>query len=972
MTRALNLVGFLLLISVPISGQCVNSPTVSLSSTFGNTCGLTPVTVSGNTFGGSATKVTITENGSGTVSPGSSTKSPFTFTYTPKNGDIGKIVIITVTTNNPLVLLCAAATATYTLTVNANPSAPAVGTITRPTCAVPTGSVVLSGLPSSGSWTLTRSPGGITSSGTGTSVTISDIPSGTYSFKVTNLAGCTSSASSNVVIPAQPSSPASPVQTVDCSLGPGKAVVKVSSPTGTGITYSLDGGAYQSSTSFSNVNDGNHSLTVRNSSGCTTTGAIFQVTCGCINPPTVTLSTISGSTCSNSPVTVSGNSFGGSATSVTISENGAGTVNPLSSTVSPFAFTYTPVAADAGNTITINVTTNNILGTPCTSATAIYTLNVSPNLSAPVIGSITQPTCTVATGGVILNGLPPVGTWTLTRTPGGITTTGTGTSALVSGLPGGTFTFIVSSAGCISGSSSNVVITALSNAPSAPTVLNVTQPTCYVSTGSVLLNGLPSNGNWTVIRYPGAIPTTTGSGTTILIPDLSPATYTFTVTNSSGCISPPSVDIVLNTQPAIPTPPVIGTISSPTCILPTGSVQMTGLPSSGSWTLTRYPGAVTYIGTGISITVSGIPPGLYNYTLTNAGGCVSSVSANVSVPASPANPPPPLIGTITQPHNDVLTGSVILNGLPESGLWSLTRSPDNVISSGNGISTTISGIAPGTYQFSVTNSIGCNSVLSENLVINPLPESPLVVITNPAPVCFPRTVDITDPKIIAGSTLNLTYTYWTDAAGIIQFKNPSAATAGTWYIKGTSTDGLFTIKPVKVTVYHSPLANAGTDKTLVGLFITDMDAQLINNYETGAWSVISGSGLFTDSTYAKTSVHGILPGKNVYLWRVTNGVCPPSLDSVEIVVQEYIIPSLITPNMDGRNDFFVIKGFDEIKKIELVIFDRRGVQVFKNTNYDNKWNGIDLNGNPLPDDTYFYILNRENEKSLTGYIVIRR
>ena len=886
MTRVVHLVGFLLLISIQTFGQCLNRPTVTLSTTSGNACGLTAVTVAGNTFGGSATKVTITENGSGSVSPTSSAKSPFTFTYTPKSGDYGKKVVITVTTNNPLGLPCAAATATYTLAVNNNPTAPVVGTITRPTCTVPTGSVVLSGLPATGIWTLTRSPGGITTSGTGTSFTIPDIPSGTYTFKVTSQAGCSSSESLNVVIPAQPVSPAIPVQSVDCTLGSGKAVVKVLSPTGTGLTYSLDGGAYQSSTSFSNVNNGDHTLTVKNSSGCTTSGAIFQITCGCINPPTVTLSAISGSTCGITPVTVSGNSFGGSATSVTITENGAGTLSPLSSDVSPFAFTYTPAAADAGNTIIVSVTTNIITGVSCPSATAIYTLTIFPNASAPAIE-------------------------------------------------------------------------------------NITQPTCYVSTGSVSLYGLPSNGTWTLSRSPGGI-TTVGSGTTILIPDLPPATYTFTVTNSSGCISPPSADIVINAQPMIPTPPVIGIITSPTCILPTGSVQMTGLPSSGPWTLTRYPGAVTSAGTGTNFTVSGIPPGLFNYTVTNNGGCISLVSANVSIPNPPANPSPPLIGTITQPHYDVLTGSAILNGLPETGLWTLTRSPGNVITSGSGISTTISGIAPGTYQFRVTNSYGCNSGLSENLVINSLPGSPLVVITNPSPVCFPGTVDITDARIKSGSTLNLIYTYWTDAAGIIPLNNPSAATAGTWYIKGTTADGFFTIKPVIVTVYHAPLANAGPDQTLVGLFSTNMDAELINNYETGGWSVVSGTGQFFDTTYAKASVSGLSSGKNVYLWRVTNGVCPPSLDTVEIVVHEYIIPSLITPNMDGRNDYFIIKGFDEIKKIELVIFDRRGVQVFKNGNYDNRWNGIDSNGNPLPEDTYFYVLNRENGKSLSGYIVIRR
>ena len=240
-------------------------------------------------------KVTITENGSGSVSPTSASKSPFSFTYTPKSGDYGKTVLITVTTDYPQG--CVAAKATYTLTVNANPSAPVVGLITKPTCSLATGSVVLSGLPSTGTWTLTRSPGGVITTGTGTSITISGLVAGTYTFTVTNAVLCTSSASSNVVIPAQPASPAVPVQTVDCTLGLGKAVVTVTSPVGTGFTYSLDGGAYQSGTSFSNVANGTHSITVKNSSGCTTTGSSFQVSCGCTNPPTLTLSSISGNTC---------------------------------------------------------------------------------------------------------------------------------------------------------------------------------------------------------------------------------------------------------------------------------------------------------------------------------------------------------------------------------------------------------------------------------------------------------------------------------------------------------------------------------------------------------------------------------------------------------------------------------------------------------------------------------------------------
>ncbi len=72
------------------------------------------------------------------------------------------------------------------LTVNATPTAPTVGTITPPTCTKATGSVVLNGLPS-GSWELTRSPGDIKTTGTGTSTTISNLSPGTYKYTVNEL-----------------------------------------------------------------------------------------------------------------------------------------------------------------------------------------------------------------------------------------------------------------------------------------------------------------------------------------------------------------------------------------------------------------------------------------------------------------------------------------------------------------------------------------------------------------------------------------------------------------------------------------------------------------------------------------------------------------------------------------------------------------------------------------------------------------
>ena len=972
MTRAYFLVSVFLLISINLSGQCSNSPTVTLSSISGTTCGTTTITVDGNTFGGSATRVNITEDGAGSVTPVSSNASPFSFRYTPRNSDVGKDITITVTTDNPLGLPCAAAQAIYTLTVSAKATAPVVGTITQPTCALPTGSVILNGLPSTGTWIVTRTPGQVTNEGTGTSTTISGIPSGTFTFNVTNDGGCTSPESANVVISSQPVFPATPTQTVDCSLGPGKADITVTAPLGTGLQYRLDAGVYQSGRSFLNVADGNHTISVRNSSGCITTGSSFLVACTCSNPPTLTLSSNSGSSCGKTSFKVSGNTFGGSATSVTITTNGTGTVSPPSTSIQPFDFTYTPSDGDLGSKVIITITTDNPLGLPCLAASDTYVLTANASPTAPLIGVITQPTCSSLTGSVILNGLPLAGSWTVTRTPGGVITTGSGSSSTISGLAFGTYTFTVAnSIGCTSVASANTVINPPLSLPGTPIIGTITQPTCSVSTGSVNLTGLPSTGTWTLIRSPGAV-TTTGTGASATITNLTAGTYTYTVTNSAGCTSLASGNIEVSTQPVIPSAPVVGAITAPTCSLSTGSVILSGLPATGTWALTRYPGAIATNGTGPSITISGLSAGIYNYSLTSTFGCVSALSANVNIPAQPLIPSPPLIGTIIQPTNDIPTGSVELDGLPATGTWTLIMTPGSITTTGSGTTTTISGLAGGTYSLTVTSSAGCVSAPSANFGIFTSTGVPTIVINNPAPVCFPSTVDLTNPLIVAGSTLNLTYTYWTNIAATSAYNSPSAATEGIYYIKGTTGDGFFSIKSVTVTVYSIPVANAGPDQLLSNKSETTMDALLANDYETGIWSLISGAAEFVDPSASKTIVNGLSLGKDMLLWTVSNGVCPTASDTIMINVSNLAMPTLITPNMDGKNDYFVIKRSDKEGKIELVIFDRRGVQVYKNSNYDNSWNGVDYKGKALQDDTYFFVLKIENGISATGYIVVRR
>lgn len=82
------------------------------------------------------------------------------------------------------------------------------------------------------------------------------------------------------------------------------------------------------------------------------------------------------------------------------------------------------------------------------------------------------------------------------------------------------------------------------------------------------------------------------------------------------------------------------------------------------------------------------------------------------------------------------------------------------------------------------------------------------------------------------------------------------------------------------------------------------------------------------------------------------------------------IPNVITPNGDGRNDVFKIDGIN--KNTVLKIFDRWGKLEYENSNYDNSWDGTDMNGEPLNSGNFIYILEILDSGIKKGNVFIKR
>jgi gliding motility-associated-like protein len=94
-------------------------------------------------------------------------------------------------------------------------------------------------------------------------------------------------------------------------------------------------------------------------------------------------------------------------------------------------------------------------------------------------------------------------------------------------------------------------------------------------------------------------------------------------------------------------------------------------------------------------------------------------------------------------------------------------------------------------------------------------------------------------------------------------------------------------------------------------------------------------------------------------------------DTLQVAFQEcperFVIPNVFTPDGNGYNETFEIRGFEQ-GRWRLTVFDRWGAKVYESLAYNDDWRG-----EGLPTGSYFYWLDsKDGNRQFKGWVQILR
>ncbi len=257
--------------------------------------------------------------------------------------------------------------------------------------------------------------------------------------------------------------------------------------------------------------------------------------------------------------------------------------------------------------------------------------------------------------------------------------------------------------------------------------------------------------------------------------------------------------------------------------------------------------------------------------------------------------------------------------------------------------------APGIYEpyLVVTSTQGCTDTLRKTVVVHELPPATIQAL-GPLAFCDGGSVDLRAPAGQAGyewSTGETTQTI-------------TVTTSGTYYVTVTSTFNCTNTDSIEVIVWTLPIANAGNDTTISKGYTAQLNGSGGADYEWTPTESLSNPSIANPvAKPLETTTYTLLVTD-------TNG-CQDTDEVTVFVNEDYLVQATntLTPNGDGKNDFWYIINIETYPDVEVLIFDRWGTEVYTSKAYNNDWGGT-YKDNKLPEGTYYYVIRFEGSDRL--------
>jgi gliding motility-associated-like protein len=428
------------------------------------------------------------------------------------------------------------------------------------------------------------------------------------------------------------------------------------------------------------------------------------------------------------------------------------------------------------------------------------------------------------------------------------------------------------------------------------TVSIIPQPTLSVNTSTIC------SGSSTTLTATGATTYSWNTSASTSTLNVSPSTTTvYTVTGTTnGCSSSKTTTVTVSSTP---------TISSTSSTICAGGTAT--LTASGGTSYTWTPGSTT----NTTLVVS--PGSNTTYTVTGSNGtCTSTATSSVTVSGALS---------ITSNSTSICSGTTAT--LTAAGATTYTWLP----MSSNGSSVTVNPTSNTTYTI-MGLSGSCTGTTTVNVGVTPQP----TLSVNTTTICSGTSASLT----ATGAT---TYSWNTGASSSTLTVSPITTTVYT--VTGT-TNGCTSNQTALVTVIATPILIISSDVVITKGASTSLTVSGGLNYN---WTPSS------DLTCTSCSNSIASPSITTqYCVTSSNGVCLTTTCVIVTVESDcksnadYTTPNAFTPNGDGSNDEFCLKGWSEcVTSFHIAIFDRWGEKVYDSEDpsfcWDGKYLGVVLN-----------------------------